>query len=179
MQSENHLDEKEAKWFAVRTGFKHEKQVANWLDRKGIEHYLPLLKVTKFYKSKVKHLELPLINCYIFVKITKQEYVPVLETLGVTGFVKIAKNLLSIPEVEMDILRRVVGETDNLEVEACGFRLGAEVEIIGGNLTGLRGTLIEQKSDKNFVIELERIGCALLMEVPTSQLQIIRRGRSA
>ena len=55
-------------------------------------------------------VEKPLINCYVFVLITKQHYLPVLETENVAGFVKSSKDLRAIPEAEMEILRRITLE---------------------------------------------------------------------
>jgi len=177
--AENHLHETEARWFAVYTRYKREKTVAQWLERKGIAYYLPLQKLTRYYVRKVKHVELPLINCYIFVKITKKEYVPVLETQDVVRFVHFSRNLLAIPDDEIRIMQRVVGEITEVSAEPNRFIPGAEVEIIGGQLTGLRGTLIKKQNDKNFVVELDNLGYALHMQVDPSLLELVRRRKGA
>jgi transcription antitermination factor NusG len=177
--AENHLHDQEARWFAVYTRYKREKTVASSLRRKGVECYLPLQKLTRHYVRKIKHVELPLINCYIFVKITKASYVKVLETQDVVRFVHFSRNLLAIPEDEINILKRIVGEITNISAEPSRFVPGAEVEIIGGQLTGLRGTLVEQQNDKNFVIELNNLGYALHMQVDPSMLELVRRRKGA
>ena len=100
------LHTSEPRWFAVYTKYKREKLVSKYLVDKGIVSYLPLQKVTRMYTRKIKKVELPLINCYIFVCITREQYVRVLETPDVVHFVKIAKDLISIPEKEIDILRK-------------------------------------------------------------------------
>jgi transcriptional antiterminator RfaH len=170
--TENHLHPTEARWFAVYTRYKREKMVIKHLENKGIHCYLPLQKLTRYYTRKIKKVELPLINCYIFVKITKQEYLTVLETQDVVKFVQFSRNLLSIPEREMNILQRVVGEITAIDVEPSRFYPGAEVEIIGGQLTGLQGILIEQKNDKNFVVELNNMGYSLLMQIEPEMLEL-------
>lgn len=68
---ENHLHPIESRWFAVYTRSKSEKVVKRLLDQKNIENYLPLQKVTRRYTRKIKSYEIPLISCYIFVKIAK------------------------------------------------------------------------------------------------------------
>lgn len=178
-QPENHLSSKEARWFAVYTNYKREKMVASRFEKKGIEYFLPLQKVTRRYTRKVKHLELPLISCYIFVKIEKQQYTSVAETLDVLKFIKFSRNLIAIPEAEIDIMRLVVGE--GIEIEAresrsIDLRNGDKVEILGGNLTGMKGILLEQKNEKNFVIELENMGLSLIIDVAPSLLQKVRSG---
>lgn len=166
----NHLHETEARWFAVYTRFKSEKVVQRLLSSKNIEVYLPLQKVTRRYTRKIKHHEIPLISCYIFVKITKDEYVPVLETENVVRFIKTAKNLYSIPDHEIDIIRRVAGEGEDVVAEPGRFKEGDMVEIIGGKLTGLRGRLVEKQGKKQMVVELESIGFSLRMTIDVALL---------
>lgn len=175
MAEENHLSEHEPKWFAVYTKYKREKIVHKQLKEKGIESFLPLQKVTRYYTRKIKHVELPLLSCYIFVKIVKAEQVPVLRTQDVVNFVKINKNLISIPEQEINVLRQVVGEQLDIEMIKGGkLKEGDWVEIISGRLVGLKGQLIEQKSNKNFVISLEKLGYDLHLQVDPKILKKTR-----
>lgn len=169
--AENHLHHSEQRWFAVYTKYKCEKLVNKQLQRKGIEVYLPLQKVVRRYTSRIKRLELPLISCYIFVKVSQQDYIQVLETNNVLEFVKIGRNLISIPEREIEILRRVVGEGNVLEIEPTRYQVGDRVEIISGGLTGMSGKLVTVHNKKRFVVELETIGYSLHMEVEPAILQ--------
>lgn len=173
-KSENHLDSQEAKWFAVYTKYKREKLVHQRLNEKGIQTYLPLQQFTRRYTRKIKKVELPLISCYIFTKITKKEYVPVLETPDVVQFVQFSRNLIAIPEEEIRILQRVVGENVEIEMEPSSYKEGDAVEIIGGNLTGLKGKLVKKENKHRFFVELEKMGYALRMEIPLELLRKVR-----
>lgn len=169
---ENHLDATEAKWFAVYTKYKREKIIQKDLTRQGIQAYLPIQQLTRIYASKKKKVEMPLISCYIFVKITKAEYLSVLQTESVVNFVRIAKNLISIPEREMEIMRKVVGEGIPVTAEpSSAFHKGDRVEIVGGNLTGLSGVLIDNHGDKEVIIDLESMGYSLRMTLEAKFLR--------
>ncbi len=168
---EIHLDSKEARWFAVYTKYKREKLVRQMLERKGIEVYLPINKVTRRWTRKVKKVELPLISCYVFVKILKSEYIKVLETENVLSFVRFSKNLLSIPEKEIELMKRITGEIEGVEVTTSMLNIGDDVEIIAGNLTGLKGKLIKTEGNKKFVVELISIGYSLQMEIDPKLLR--------
>lgn len=168
---ENHLHDTEARWFAVYTGYKREKKVVELLQKKGITAYVPLQKLKRYYTRKIKEVELPLISCYVFVRITHSQYVPVLETQYVQRFLKIKRNLLAIPDHEIDLLRRVVGEIEGVEADVSSLRQGDDVEVIGGQLTGLCGTLVEQKGRHCLVISLQTLGYDLLMEVSPQQVR--------
>lgn len=170
---ENHLDNELPRWFAVYTRYKREKIVLRMLADKGIETYLPIQKKTRRYIRKLKTVELPLINCYIFVKIVKDQYVSVLETENIVRFVHFSRNLVAIPEIEMETMRRIVGEGIELEVETSAFVAGDAVEIIGGSLTGMKGKLIEKNSKKHFAVELQVIGHTLIMEISPNLLRRI------
>lgn len=160
----------EARWFAVYTKYKAEKYVADNLRRKRIEAYVPLLTTTKQYTRKVKTYEVPLLNCFVFVKITKVQYAQVLESEYVYHFVKQGKNLVSIPDMEIDLLRRIVGELEAIQTGPINYQDGQPVEIISGNLTGIKGVLVQQKSRQIFVVRLDYVGVQLEMEVDKSLL---------
>lgn len=169
----NQLDATEARWFAVYTNVKREKLVKQRLEAKGVECYLPLLSYTRRYSRKLKHIRRPLISCYIFTRIVKEQYVPVLQTEDVRHFINFSRQLISIPESEIDTLRLIVGEGIPVELEQHDrFKPGTSVEIIGGQLTGLCGKIVERKGNRRFVVELETLGFDLLMEVDPAYLHL-------
>ncbi len=163
----------EKRWFAVRTHFKWEKLVCGWLEKKNIEVYLPLLHVVRRYASRTKRVQLPLINNFVFVKITESEYVKVLETEGAIFFLKDAKELKSIPEREIAILRLVVGEEidPSIDVAPISYDVGQEVEIVRGQLAGMKGKLVEQKGKKKFVVQLTGVELELRMEIKMDMIR--------
>lgn len=144
------------------------------LAKKGIAAYVPLITKIKQYVSRKKRFDVPLINCYVFVKITKDQYVKVLETQHVISFIKQRQNLISIPEVEIDLLKRIVGEIENVNAENIEMGVGDEVEIISGNLTGIKGRLVETESKNKFVVQLASIGYQLSMIIDKSLLRLIK-----
>jgi len=61
----NQLSPTETRWFAVYTKYKCEKYVADQLSKKNIEAYVPIISKTRRYSRKIKHYQIPLINCYV------------------------------------------------------------------------------------------------------------------
>lgn len=168
---ENHLDDNEAKWFAIYTNFKREKLALKHLERKNIRAYLPIQRKIRKYTRKVVTVDLPLISCYVFVKITKREYVKVLETEHVLSFVKFSKNLIAIPDEEIELMKWVLGEGINVNIEKTSLNKGDQVEIISGNLTGIKGQLVEVKGKNQVLIDLAYIGYTLQIEVDKKLLR--------
>ncbi len=166
---ENHLSASEYKWFAIYSKYRCEKLAYNHLLRKKIQAYLPLSFYPKPGSTKKRTVGIPLIPNYVFVKITNKEYVKVLETLHVQYFLKIANNLISIPEEEINTLKRFVGNNDvKLANNTSHLEKGNWVEIISGPLSGVKGILLEIQGKKNISVKLNTLGFALNMEVPVS-----------
>ena len=160
----NQLHATESRWFAVYAGFKREKLACKLLERKGITSYLPLQKFTRHYSKKTKQVAIPLISCYVFVCITAEQYIPVLETEYVLRFVHLRRNLIAIPHAEINLLKQVVGEL-KVEVDTKSLHKGDKVEVIAGQLTGLRGILEEKRGEHKLIITLDTMGFDLRMEV--------------
>lgn len=170
-KTENHLDHLEARWFAVYTRSKCEKKALAGLIKKGIRAYVPLLKYTRIYGRKKRNVELPLISSYVFVKITKDQYVKVIEMSEILCFVRFSNNLISIPDHEIQLLQKIVGEAQNLRFDSENLVPGSPVEIIAGALTGLKGVLVSEMNKNEFIVELEHIGINLRMSVPLKNLR--------
>jgi transcription antitermination factor NusG len=167
----NHLHETEPRWFAVNTRSKSEKFVQRSLTKKGVHTYLPLQKLMRQYTRSTRIVEKPLINCYVFVQITKAFYLSVLETENVVGFVKSKRDLRAIPEAEMEILRRITLENGlDLTVIPGRFGEGEPVEITAGNLIGMKGQIVKAESARKFQIELFNLGFSLLITVDAAFL---------
>lgn len=175
---ENHLHPTQPRWFAVYTRYKREKVVYEELTQKGIEVFLPLQRILRQYGRKKRWVELPLFNCYVFVKITKANYVPVLSIEGVTKFIRFSQNLISIPPSEIQMIKRIIGSEALIEAEEGFYQSGDEVEIIAGNLSGMKGELIEMQGKNKVLIELAHLGYTLKIELPASYLRRLKPAKA-
>ncbi len=165
-------------WYAVRTQLKCEKQVAQLMNKVGLNYYLPLQQYTRQWGRRKVEVEIPLISNYIFVHINRSEYVKVLETEFVYGFIKFGGVLSAIPEAEIQLLRRIMGECKDIDVKSLTFEEGEEIEIIAGKLTGLRAKLVQQKGKNKVLVELQNIGYGLYLTIETGMIQKLRKGSS-
>ena len=170
--AENHLDQVEERWFAVYTSYKREKIATNMLLKKGIEVFLPLQTIHRQYQRTKRVVELPLFNCILFVKINSKQYVQVLETEHVLKFIKIGRNLISIPEHEIDTIKCIIGAQVDLEVGIYDIAEGEPIQVIAGGLSGIEGKFLKQESKYNFLVELEMMGYQIRMNVRPEHLRL-------
>lgn len=171
---QNDLSAPTAKWFAVLTRVKAEKAVCQSLTTQRIANYIPLQKVTRIYTRKRRTVMIPLIYRYIFVHIVKDEYVKVLETQYVESFVKFNKQIISIPDHEIEWLQRVTGEVNDYTLENRPYAPGEPVEVVYGNLTGLKGKLIKTLGKSELLIELDHIGFGLRIQIDPLHVRRLR-----
>lgn len=168
------LDEQTKKWFAIRVRPKCEKVVKAALEKKEIESYVPLQKKTRYYTRKVKKVELPLIKGYVLGYLILDDYVKVLETEHIIGFVRSDQAPSPIPEAEIELLRRVEGSSLNVEsISLEELQMGAHIEIIGGELTGMFGRVCEVKGREFVSIELVHLDSAIMLDIDKKYLRLL------
>jgi transcription antitermination factor NusG len=172
----NQLHASMPRWFAVRLKFKSEKMVLKMLENKQIHAYLPLKPVVRVWSKKRRETEMPLIPSFIFVKIVASDYVKVLETEYVSTFLKFGQNLLSIPEQQIEWIRRLLLE-DDIELvaheKAAAYLAGDEVEVVAGGLMGLRGRLVKVQGKERVLVEIDNSGYVLQMNIDIQFLKKI------
>jgi len=67
----------------------------------------------------------------------------------------------------------VAGDQLETSVSPLSIEIGDEVEIIGGQMTGIRGKLIARENKRELVLELTSIGLALRVSVPEAWIRHI------
>lgn len=173
LDHESHLSEDQPRWFAIRTRYKSEKLAYKQLISRQIDAYLPIRHLIRRYGRKKREVDLPLINNFVFVKIVKKDYLTVLQTEYVNGFLKLGHNLLSIPEEQIELIRRLLGENIDLEVvENRILEKGDWVEVTSGPLLGMRGKLVQVKGKEKVLVELINSGYSLEISIDN---QLVKR----
>src|ERR1700689_3042112 len=95
-------------WYAAYTRSHHEKCVAEQLQTRTVEHFLPLYETVRRWKDRRKRMELPLFPGYIFVRVPLQERLRVLVIPGVVRLVGFDNRPVALPDGEMEALRTLL-----------------------------------------------------------------------
>jgi transcription antitermination factor NusG len=155
-----------AQWYAIRTRSRHEKMVADQLEKLGVENFLPLVKQSRQWSDRVKEVEVPLFSGYTFVRVvlSSPDRLRVLQTHGVAGFVGINCAGTAIPEDQIEDIRTLLASKVPFE-EQPYLRVGQRVRVKGGALDGVEGILAAQNEDRSLVISLEPIQRSLSVRI--------------
>jgi len=157
---------RELHWYAIRTRSRHEKMVAEQLEKQGIESFLPLVKRTRQWSDRTKEVELPVFSGYSFVRMifSSAARLRVLQTHGVVGFVGPNNLGAAIPDSEIQDVRTLL--TSNVRFEERPFlRVGQRVRIRGGSLDGVEGILAAHEEDQSLVISVTLIQRSLSVRI--------------
>ena len=158
-----------ASWYAVHTSVHQERRVAERLEGRGIEFYLPLYRTVRRRSDRRVTLHLPLFPGYLFVRIALQEKLRVLEVPRVAGLVGFRRPA-ALPEEEIDRLRR--GLTGQVVAEPCCYLAeGCRVRIVSGPFEGMTGVLLRRKHAARVVISVEVIARSFMVEVSETDLE--------
>src|SRR3954470_14598501 len=85
-------------WYAVQTRGRHEKKVANKLQEKGIQTFLPMMREIHRWSDRNKVVEIPMFPCYTFVHAVANsgDRLRILQTDGVVRLVGSGTELVPI-----------------------------------------------------------------------------------
>jgi len=160
----------ESRWYAAYTNPRSEKQVYKRLTDAGIETFLPLQRTKRQWSDRVKWVDKPLINSYIFVKVKPLEFPTVYRTIGIVKLITFEGVPVAIPEAQINNLRLLVDSDAEIEVTSERFERGDSVEVIAGSLIGLTGELIKVGPQKRVLVRIDSLDHNIVVTIPTTFL---------
>ena len=160
------------RWYAAYTTARHEKKVAEHLERKSIECFLPLYEAVHRWKDRKAKVQVPLFPGYVFVRIPLRERLWVLEVLSVVHLVGPAAQPTELPDFEMNSLRSGLHA---LRAEPCPYlKVGDRVRVKYGPLAGLEGILLRKRDRLRLVLSIDIIMRSVAVEIDAADIESAR-----
>jgi transcription antitermination factor NusG len=151
-------------WYAAYTCSRHEKRIAQQLQDRGIEYFLPVYRSVRRWKDRKKELELVLFPGYVFVRLELTNRLQVLQLPGVVSFVSFNGQPAVLPGNDIDALRN--GLSHNMLAEHHPFlNVGRRVRVVYGPLSGAQGILVRRRNNSRLVISIEAIMRSVAVEI--------------
>ncbi len=154
----------ESCWHVVHVSSRTEKKVSERLEKKGLSIYLPMQKQLRQWSDRKKWVDVILVSGYVFVKTNEQQQIQVLETPGVSRFLKHANKPVIISETEMTNFQNFIEKAEDRPVEFISgqFPVGTPITIQYGHFKGLSGEIVQCKGRRKFTVKLADFGYALI-----------------
>lgn len=160
-------------WFALQVRTRYETGVAEHLEGKGYDWFLPLYKARRRWSDRVKEMDLPLFPGYLFCRFNPYDRLPILKTPGVTQIVGYNHVPVPVDEQEIDAIRRLV--VSGLPNFPCPyFEVGSKVRIEAGALRGVEGVLTEVKGKRRLVLSITLLQRAVAVEINSDAVSLVQ-----
>jgi transcription elongation factor/antiterminator RfaH len=160
----------DSNWYALYTYPRHEKLVAQQIERRSFHCFLPLYRSVRRWKDRRKELELALFPGYVFVRMAFENRLQVLQMRGVVRMVSFNGQPAVLPAQEIeDLERRLSGA---MRAEPYPYlRTGRRVRVRSGPMQGLEGIVVRRKDCYRVVFSIDLIMRSLAVEVDESDLE--------
>lgn len=162
----------DARWYALYLRSRYEKKVCSELQKKNVETFLPLVEEMHLWSDRKKIIQEPLFRGYIFVKTDLRDKASILITNGVVRFVGINNKPSSIPDSQIDWLRRIINGSIEIQREQY-LNIGQRVRVIAGPLIGVEGIVSRMQGVSRVVVSIDAIEQSISMQVSAEYLEIV------
>jgi transcription antitermination factor NusG len=153
-------------WLVFYTKSRQEKKVHDLLTRRGFEVFLPLQKVMRQWSDRKKKVEVPLFNSYIFVRADADKIPHILQTPGIAWNIRHNDKPAILQPKEVDLINQFLSSGLLIDVSKSErFEIGDHVEIMDGQLKGIKGQLIRTATGDRFMLSFESIGTSIQVEI--------------
>lgn len=159
------------RWFMLIVRSRQERKVAEGLQGKGYEVFLPMHTVRRQWSDRLKTYEAPLFPGQLFCRfslILANKDRMVLRTPGVLAIYPGGGKPLPIPDSEIDRLRRIV--TSQYPIEYCGLPQTGDIVEMPGDIP-VRGVLVERGDVCCVAIGFDAMGHTVVLRVPLVDLK--------
>jgi transcription antitermination factor NusG len=151
-------------WYAAYTCSNHEKRIAQQLQERGIEYFLPLYEAVHRWKDRRVRLSLPLFPGYVFVRLPLRDRLRVLQVPSVVRFVGFGQHPAALPEQEIERLHN--GLSGGLHAQPHPYlTTGRRVRVKSGPLAGMEGILQRRKGNFRVVLSIDLIMRSIAVDV--------------
>ena len=162
-------------WYVVYVRSRHEKQVHQLFEKKGVESSLPLVKTTRQWSDRKKKVEIPLFRGYVFVRIDiGKDKLNILKTDGVVKFIGIRSNPSRIPDEQIHWVHMMVEESDTVQSEK-EIPVGQKVSVTAGPFKGIEGVVLRSGNRSRLVILIESIMYAVSVKINPNYVEEIKQ----
>lgn len=154
-------------WFVLYVSSRSEKKVAQRLADKDIEVFCPIKIEKRQWSDRVKKVEVPYFQSYVFAKFCSKQVNYVLETPGVVRRLYWLQKPAIIPEEEM---QEVIDFFDTYsDIKKVNYTKGEQVEITKGMFKDKNGVVLRNNKHQ-VVLNIPALGCGFKVTLNKSNI---------
>jgi transcription antitermination factor NusG len=159
----------EPHWYAAYTCANHEKGVAQQLERRSVECFLPLYESVRRWKDRRVRLRLPLFPGYVFVRFALRDRLRALQIPGVAKLVGFDGHPAPVPNEDIEAIRACLAGRHPVQPHRY-LQRGQRVRVLSGPLAGLTGIVVREKKTTRLVVSLDLLMRSVSVEFDTADI---------
>lgn len=153
----------ECAWYALTVGPRKEKLTAQALRTHGFEDFLPLYSLRSQWSDRIRKIERPLFQGYVFCRFDLIERQAVLKTPDVVSIVGFGRTPQPVDDTEIAALQAVC-ESGLDAMPYPNAQIGSKVQLNGGPLKGLEGILVQDRKTR-LILSLTLLQRSVAVEI--------------
>ena len=147
-------------WFVLYTAARAEKRVADRLRDMGVEVFLPLHRTKRKWSDRIKVVDMPLFNSYVFVRHPEHLLWGLTMIPGVSRIVMYLGKPAVVRDNEIDAIKEFLYIAENRQI----ISVGDTVEILSGALESKKAQVLRMESDRA-ILFLEELGAKIYVSL--------------
>jgi transcription antitermination factor NusG len=160
-------------WHVLHVLSNHEKKVAQHLEVRTIEYYLPLYKEKVKWTDRTVIAERPLFSGYVFARFSPEYRIPVISTPGVLRL--LGDQMWDLVEdEELEKIRTGLAKGLSLRPHPT-INVGTRVRIRNGVFEGVEGVVTELRQQCKVIITLAAVRQCFSLEAEIDDLQVLTK----
>ena len=158
-------------WWVVHTKARAEKAVAQHLERRGVQHFLPLARVQRRYGARsATEVSLPLFPGYLFLCGGDTERMITLDTRRVARVIRVLDQ--EGLKQELGQIYRTVNSGMLVDLYP-GIKRGRRCRVIAGSLKGIEGVVLRRRGVCRVYLAVEILGQSAEVELDPELLEVV------
>jgi len=160
-------------WHVLHVLSNHEKKVAQHLQVRSIEHYLPVYKEKVRWSDRTVVTERPLFSGYVFARFDHPRRIPVISTPGVLRLLG-DQTWNLVEDEELEKIRIGLAKGMPLRPHHT-INVGTRVRIRFGVFAGVEGVVSELRQQCKVIITLAAVRQCFSLEAQIDELQVLSK----
>ena len=163
------------RWHVALVRMHHEKKVAEYLCKMGIENFIPVQQETHQWSDRRKVVESVLLPMMVFVHVNSTERKEVLSFSTVSRYMVMRGESTPavIPDEQMARFRFMLDYSEEaICMNSAPLARGEKVRVIKGPLVGLVGELVTVEGKSKIAVRLNMLGCACV-DMPVGYVESV------
>ena len=164
------VDAMVGRWWVLHTKPRNEKATAADLERRGVQHFLPLVVRQHRSRGRVWSSSVPLFPSYVFCCGRDDDRLTALRTNRIAHVLEVGDQDRFRDDLRQ--IQRVIASREPVNLFP-RLHVGARCRVIGGPLAGLEGVVLRRRGAWRIYVSIAFLGQSAELEIDADRIELI------